>query len=174
MPARTEAPNRWYHGALLALLALPFPGCEGQRKTVAVVSVTTYPSLAAHHTSQRGFCPWHQHQAYCDRWGYECFVVYDFHGPGPRSPWQWHFTHNDYHFAPHWFKIYVLMALLPKFEWVILVDDDSVFRRFLSRRSPQGSVTTGGSCPMFRASPATHSSSGTPRAAFPLSLTCGI
>jgi len=41
---------------------------------------------------------------------------------------QWHFTHNDYHFAPHWFKIYVLMALLPKFEWVILVDDDSVFQ----------------------------------------------
>jgi len=71
MPAaRTEAPHRWSHGALLALLALPFPGCEGQRKTVAVMSVTTYPSLAAHHTSQRGFCPWHQHQAYCDRWGY--------------------------------------------------------------------------------------------------------
>lgn len=34
----------------------------------------------------------------------------------------------SHHFAPHWFKIYVLMALLPKFEWVILVDDDSVFR----------------------------------------------
>jgi len=41
---------------------------------------------------------------------------------------QWHFTHNDYHFAPHWFKIYVLMVLLPKFEWVVLVDDDSVFQ----------------------------------------------
>eukprot|EP00667_Euglena_gracilis_P024189 EG_transcript_27688 len=81
--------------------------------------------------SQRWWCTWLNHRQYCERHGYECFAVVDWHG-GPVRPGSspWHRLHhnNPWGFAPHWFKVFILRAILPKFAAVVYLDSDAMIQ----------------------------------------------
>eukprot|EP00667_Euglena_gracilis_P007339 EG_transcript_7410 len=112
---------------LLALLWRPVLPWQGP---VAVVSTMSYASPEII-DSRQWWCMWLNHRQYCDRHGYECFAVVDSHGgvPGPASsPWHRIYHNNPWSFAPHWFKVFVMRAILPKFAALVYLDNDAMIQ----------------------------------------------
>eukprot|EP00667_Euglena_gracilis_P014666 EG_transcript_15205 len=111
---------------LLALLWSPVSPWQGP---VAIVSTMSYDSVEQMKTNKLWWCAWLNHRQYCDLHGYECFAVVDSHGGPPRrdsSPWHRIYHNNPWGFAPHWFKVFVMRALLPKFAAIVYFDNDAL------------------------------------------------
>eukprot|EP00667_Euglena_gracilis_P013610 EG_transcript_14060 len=91
----------------------------------------SYDSVEEMTTSKKWWCTWLNHRQYCEQHGYECFVVVDSHG-GPlrpdSSPWHRLHHNNPWGFAPHWFKVFVMRAILPKFAAVVYLDNDAMIQ----------------------------------------------
>jgi len=106
-------------------------GAEGGG--IALVSTLSYPTTRDLQGNDMYFCQWSRHRQYCERHGYECLFVVGTHKSSANGiPNKWHrsFIGDPFHVAPHWFKIFVLRMVLPKFAAVILVDADTLIQHF--------------------------------------------
>jgi hypothetical protein len=109
-----------------------FTTAQGSPET-ALVSTLSYPDIRHLQQNTMYFCHWSRHRQYCERHSYECFFVVDAHaGMSNGTPSEWRRTINEdpFHVAPHWFKVFVLRMVLPKFAVVILVDADTLIQHF--------------------------------------------
>jgi len=108
-------------------------GCGADGGGIALVSTLSYPSRKDLRENKMYFCQWSRHSQYCERHGYECLFVVDTHTRivnENSSKWHRSVIEDPFHVAPHWFKIFVLRMVLPKFAVVILVDADTLIQHF--------------------------------------------
>jgi len=102
---------------------------------IAIVSIHSFPDVAEMQDTREYFCQWSSHKEYCDLHGYTCLFVVDSHqkhSVSLASEWNKEISNDPFNIAPHWFKVFVLRHVLPKFAAVLLMDADTMFQN-LSR-----------------------------------------